>query len=958
MKKERLKVPHTIAAVCISLVWMLSNMSVAMAADLSVNDFTLLSSRRISRTVYEYTYTARAINDGTVDYSSVAATVTSNSAYTVVVDAQISFPDIGAGTSVACLDTFSFQQNRRYPFDWSNLTWAVTGTPQDIPQPVTINGMVVGGTPMVGTVNIKDSSDPPLFSYSAIGIDGSYTIDIDSDWQPPFLMWADGWVGDLYMTMFSYVDLGTDELSSTANITPATTAIVASAMDAPAEEIDPVTALVPATTDVAAAKAQVQIVLENFFSEFNLPPSFDLIESPIALGEGSDLMFDAFSFSTDADDNVVVASKTDPSVELVITEDTTPDEGAALAADAQDALAALEQFRDYFTTLYDLYSVSPPTIETLQTTIQPFFADGIVTNGLFGVDETLEMWAADPTEASPIGIEYVSCSIVRPMRVQDYGSIQISEMPDSYLRGVWVNLTYRLNGRLSSYLTSFVEIGEGDWRMYGNRCPFKSRHYLRARSEKTITPIGNVVYEHGLIIYIADIANSALTHTGLTNLAIFNAAMPPENIDGSDTNCLRMARQYDGLSTEFGITNVPGQYEYQIYFHYGDGSINDLNLSALASQTDKEFVMIGLNDANQPVYAWLQLLSTLPPDIDELMALDNQYFATIQAPVTFSDIEELNEIAVQWDLPLNNDLIPSFSKLAWYNYDWLFQEIYKFNPAHYGPGDFSNFTEAQHNAIGYPEGVRKAHAAVMMESPTNQNQFRVIQEYNPWAEEAIEVRNGQLCMDVAKAYTADMLSHNLEVRLRATDRSANRIEAEVIVEDIVAMGSDTNLHAAVWLLYQPDEHWRNGDLTDLFIASASITYRDGNLFSSGFAFGSRNADGSDSYSTPDPIGSYPYNAPVAFGEAHTLAAEYDAATHCLRIEFDGQSSAFDMSVVPEFNPTNFKAAEIRARVRAINAPGDSGRIRSCFDNVRLDGVLFDDFNSGIGVNKWWVRADE
>ncbi len=47
------------------------------------------------------------------------------------------------------------------------------------PQSITITGKAVAGLPVVGTINIKDSSNPVKTSFSAINSDGSYTLDID-----------------------------------------------------------------------------------------------------------------------------------------------------------------------------------------------------------------------------------------------------------------------------------------------------------------------------------------------------------------------------------------------------------------------------------------------------------------------------------------------------------------------------------------------------------------------------------------------------------------------------------------------------------------------------------------------------------------------------------------------------------------------------------------------------------
>ena len=70
-----------------------------------------------------------------------------------------------------------------------------------------ITGKAVAGLPVVGTINIKDSSNPVKTSFSAINSDGSYTLDIDETWTSPFMMWAEGWVNNKHLRLLSCFDL-------------------------------------------------------------------------------------------------------------------------------------------------------------------------------------------------------------------------------------------------------------------------------------------------------------------------------------------------------------------------------------------------------------------------------------------------------------------------------------------------------------------------------------------------------------------------------------------------------------------------------------------------------------------------------------------------------------------------------------------------------------------------------
>ena len=930
-------------------------------AGITVDNYSLISSKRVNRVEYEYTYQARLNNDGLVGYTGVSATLVSNSPYTVVVDNQLSFPDIAANSNVNSIDTFTIRHNRSYPLNWKELIWAAAGTV--MPHNISIVGMVVGGAPMMGTLNIKDSSTPSRSSFSSIAINGSYTLNIDSGWQPPFFLWADGYANGKYMKMLSYLDLETDQVSKTVNVTPATTAILSSAMGMQAGDIDPASAQIPSPTEMAAVKDKVQRILETFFMVFGLPESFDLFESPIEIGTGSDSMFDGFNFTTDTTNNIVVASKMDPAVELAITAATTPDESAALANNAQDVTSAIKQFGSYFSMLYSFYKDSPSDLAQLQS-VKPLIAEDIVNAGSFGVDDLLASWVSDQTRAPAIGTEYVSCSIYRPMKVQNYGSMQINEMPDAYLQGVWAIVTVRINGKLHHDLVSFVDVGGGNWKYYGNRRPFYSGGYVRARCEKTFSAIGSLVYERGLMLWNNDIGNRALTNLGMMDMAIFNPAMPKESsLDSS--SCLRMARLQGGLSTQYGITNVSTQYGSPFYFHRGDGAARDLDEAALEAQENKEFIMIGLNNADEPVYAWAQILGSTPPAMNEIVNHDDQYFASIKSPEDFSDVKIPGLTPMNWALPSKDELLPFFSKLEWYNNNWLFQESYVYNPALYGPANYRDFTDQALDTSGYYETAREISAVVMMHLPANQNEFRVMREYNPWAVKSIEVKSGELILDVQKVYSDNIFSRKLEASVRATDRAVNRIQADIKLDLAEAEGNiDTiknNMYSEIRLLYQPAEHYSRNDRTDLFMVGVRLQPYFGKLYLVGYVWGSRNADGSSLYLIPSSVGSFPLNKEINFGSPYTLAVEYVSASNSLKIKFDGESSLFSMAGLP-FDPADFQAAEIRTQVVGIDNANDMGHITTFIDNVWIDGIVYDDFNSdtetGIGVNKWWIRAFE
>ncbi len=102
------------------------------AQDLVVGDYTLISEQRVDRFVYEYTYLADITNSGS-DAQNVSVTLTSNSPHTTIVDGNLSFGDVAAGTTGTSTNTFTIRQDRRYPSDWSQFEIVVVhGSPNGI----------------------------------------------------------------------------------------------------------------------------------------------------------------------------------------------------------------------------------------------------------------------------------------------------------------------------------------------------------------------------------------------------------------------------------------------------------------------------------------------------------------------------------------------------------------------------------------------------------------------------------------------------------------------------------------------------------------------------------------------------------------------------------------------------------------------------------------------------------
>src|ERR1700704_1103641 len=91
----------------------------------TIGGYTLLNEVRVTRTISEYTYRATLINNGGA-LAGATATAVSLSPKTTIVDGALTFGAVVAGGTVVSTDTFSFQQDRTIPFDWTNIIWTIT----------------------------------------------------------------------------------------------------------------------------------------------------------------------------------------------------------------------------------------------------------------------------------------------------------------------------------------------------------------------------------------------------------------------------------------------------------------------------------------------------------------------------------------------------------------------------------------------------------------------------------------------------------------------------------------------------------------------------------------------------------------------------------------------------------------------------------------------------------------
>lgn len=159
------------------LAWCLALMSsLGWAADMTVGTYTLVSSKRVSATDFEYVYKAQVTNTGFA-MRGVVGTVVSTNPATVILEGTLSFGDVGAGGVATSVDTFTFRHNRTVAFDESKLVWTVTGTPAS---PIQSDFTF---TPNGGNAPVSIRFTPTPITNAAINrydwdFDGNGTIDV------------------------------------------------------------------------------------------------------------------------------------------------------------------------------------------------------------------------------------------------------------------------------------------------------------------------------------------------------------------------------------------------------------------------------------------------------------------------------------------------------------------------------------------------------------------------------------------------------------------------------------------------------------------------------------------------------------------------------------------------------------------------------------------------------------
>jgi hypothetical protein len=98
------------------------------ADGIAIDNYVLVSSTRISRTVFQYTYNADVSNWGSGD-ATITATLASTAPEITVMEGALDFGDVPLGATQQSTDTFTIRVDRSQPFNENALVWTAQATP-------------------------------------------------------------------------------------------------------------------------------------------------------------------------------------------------------------------------------------------------------------------------------------------------------------------------------------------------------------------------------------------------------------------------------------------------------------------------------------------------------------------------------------------------------------------------------------------------------------------------------------------------------------------------------------------------------------------------------------------------------------------------------------------------------------------------------------------------------------
>ena len=155
---KNLRILSYLALALVDVCFFLTTPTFGQETQFTVSNYQQISQTRVSLYVYQYVYVANVANNGGAA-DNVVGTVTSTSSHATIVSNTLSFGTVAANSSKLSLNSFSFQQDLRYPFAFSDLQWTFASAAA---QPPIANAGPAQTLPVgsKATLNGSQSSDP------------------------------------------------------------------------------------------------------------------------------------------------------------------------------------------------------------------------------------------------------------------------------------------------------------------------------------------------------------------------------------------------------------------------------------------------------------------------------------------------------------------------------------------------------------------------------------------------------------------------------------------------------------------------------------------------------------------------------------------------------------------------------------------------------------------------------
>lgn len=190
--------------------------------------------------------------------------------------------------------------------------------------------------------------------------------------------------------------------------------------------------------------------------------------------------------------------------------------------------------------------------------------------------------------------------------------------------------------------------------------------------------------------------------------------------------------------------------------------------------------------------------------------------------------------------------------------------------------------------------------------------------------------------------------------LYTTVASASKIQADVNLA-LSTLGTGTRARAIVGLQYQP-ALYRDISGQDFTWARVEIQDDGTNVRVRKSVGVCSNADCSSYYTIANDFENL---ATIAKDQWITATVEYVSASNSFVISMDDginpvvTGTTVDMTGVTAFSSTDFAHGRLRSRVIGGGTDGESASVQANFDNVLIDGALYDGFSAAnIDTTKW------